>query len=318
MTDTTAKTIFGAAADPRLSWSWQLYADWCASWGRDPLPASREDLVEFLEVFPAARSTQVVRLAVILAVHARAGLTVDAPRLTKDPGSLWAARPGLLDPVGALAQLPRYRFPAGLVGRRDGFLIVLTGVLGLTREQARQVSPRDVVAAESGVISVLGHVVPVREAALECPRCVVAAWLGTIAPHYERLRGSYLPLLDPTTAQPDRHVCGAGVGVLWREGVALLPSIDRTGAVGTGGSISRRAITTIVGLRRIPTGVLERTGTVLRTSGRYQEASSGELAAAQDDVLDQVEQANRHLEELLAEAVEINDALSAPTNRPRP
>ena len=134
----------GSPRDPRQSWSWLLFADWCASWGFDPMPASEGTLTGFLEAFPAARSTQVARLAVILRVHDDAGLVVKAPRLTGLPDTVWAPRPGLLDPEGALMQVPRYRFPTGLVGRRDGFLIVLTGTLGLTRGQAREVAPTDI------------------------------------------------------------------------------------------------------------------------------------------------------------------------------
>jgi hypothetical protein len=214
----------------------------------------------------------------------------------------------LLDPAGALAQLPRYRFPTGLTGRRDGFLIVLTGVLGLTREQARHVTAEDIDVAP-GTVTILGRDVPAAEVAGECPRCAVAGWLGVIAPHYERLRGSYLPLLDPTTAMPDVHVCEGSTGDLWRDGVALLPSIDRTGAVGTGGPLSSRAITSIIAARRVPTGRVEKTGPLLTGHGRYQAATSSELAAAQDDILDQVDEVNRHLERLLAEAVAMNEAL---------
>jgi hypothetical protein len=298
----------GSVLDRRSSWSWGLYADWCASWGREPLPASRQNLQEFLDAFPASRSTQVTRLAVILAVHAQAGLSVDVPRVTNPVSDLWTRVPGFLDPVEALAQVPRYRFPAGLVGRRDGFLIVLTGILGLTREQARQVIPDD-ITVDSGFITVHGRQVPARGASGECPRCGVAGWLSVIAPHYERLRGSYLPLLDPTTAEPEVHACKAEVGVLWRDGVSLLPSIDRTGAVGTGGALSIRAMTTIIGRRRIRSERVEKTGPVSVAVGRYQDATSGELAAAQDDVLDQVDHANRYLEELLAEAATLKRSL---------
>lgn len=137
----------------------------------------------------------------------------------------------------------------------------------------------------------------------------MAARLGVIAPRYERLRGSYLPLLDPTTARSDVHACRGDIGTLWRTGVALLPSIDRTGAVGTGGPISSRAITSIIGRRRIPTGLVEKVGTVLPSAGRYQDATSGELAAVEDGVLDMVDQANRYLEEVLAEAATLKNAL---------
>jgi hypothetical protein len=257
-------------------------------------------LTGFVDAFPAARATQVGRLAVILAVHAQAGVEIDAPRLTGHPNSLWAARLGMLPPQGALAQLPRYRFPAGLVGRRDGFLIVLTGTFGLTRNQARTVTPDDITISP-GHASIRGEMIPAADRPGECPRCSVAAWLMVIAPHYERLRGSYLPLLDPTTADPGVHVCRDDVGVLWRSGV-VLPSIDHTGAVGTGGPISARAITTIMRHRRTPTGQTEKLGPVLAPVGRYRNATSHELVSAQDDVLDQLDTANAYLEELLAAA----------------
>lgn len=278
-----------------------------------PIPATADVLTSFLDAFPAARSTQVKRLAAILAVHQTAGQSIEVPRLTRPVDSLWAPRPGLLDPAGALAQLPRYRFPTGLTGRRDGFLIVLTGVLGLTREQARNVTPEDIDIAP-GTTTILARDVPTAEVAGACPRCAVAGWLGVIAPHYERLRGSYLPLLDPTTANPEAHVCERSTGDLWRNGVALLPTIDRTGAVGTGPSLSVRAITTIIATRRIPTGRVQRTGPVLTGRGRYQAATSVELAAAQDDILAQVDEANRQLEEFLAEASALNMGLAGRTS----
>jgi hypothetical protein len=273
-----------------------------------PIPATGDALTGFLDAFPAARSTQVKRLATILAVHEAVGQSVEVPRLTRPVDSLWSAQPGLLDPAGALAQLPRYRFPTGLVGRRDGFLTVLTGILGLTREQARHVTAEDIDIAP-GTVTIQGRHIPAAEVPGECPRCAVAGWLGVIAPHYERLRGSYLPLLDPTTADLTVHACQQDVGVLWRNGVALLPSIDRTGAVGTGPSLSVRAITSIIATRRILTGRVEKTGPVLAGHGRYQEATSSELAAAQDDVLDQVDEVNRHLAALLSEAAAINRTL---------
>lgn len=305
---TTEQTGRRPRPNPVSSWSWGLFADWCASMDVQPIPATADVLTSFLDAFPAARSTQVKRLATILAVHQTAGQSIEIPRLTRPVDSLWAPRPGLLDPPGALAQLRRYRFPTGLTGRRDGFLIALTGVLGLTREQARNKTPEDIDIAP-GTTTILGQDVPEAEVPGECPRCAVAGWLCVIAPHYERLRGSYLPLLDPTTANPHVHVCERSTGDLWQRGVALLPSIDRTGAVGTGGFLSTRAITSIIAARRIPTGRMEKTGPVLTGHGRYQAATSGELAAAQDDVLDQVNEVNRHLEKLLAEATALNRIL---------
>ncbi|GAA4266627.1 hypothetical protein [Frondihabitans peucedani] len=205
--------------------------------------------------------------------------------------------------------MSRFRFPTGLVGRRDGFLIVLTGFLGLTREQARKVTPAVIEVGGLGVISIQGTAVARAASPGECPRCAVAGWLSVIAPHYERLRASFLPLLDPTTAVPGVHVCELPVGDLWRSGVALLPSIDRTGAVGTGEPISVRAITTIIGQRRIPTGRTETLDPVVRAEGRYRDATSTELAAAQDDVLNHLDSANQYLEELLAEAELVKQTL---------
>jgi hypothetical protein len=300
----TSKGATPRRLDPARSWAWGLFVDWCASWGVEALPASRNTLTRFLDAFPAARATQVQRLAVVLAVHVQAGAEIDVPRLTGQPDSLWAARPGLLNPRGALVQLPRYRFPAGLVGRRDGFLIVLTGILGFTRSQARTVGPADITISLGGY-SIRGHAIPEADLPGECPRCAVAAWLSVIAPHYERLRGSYLPLLNPTTADPTVHTCQHDVGVLWRNGVALLPSIDRTGAVGTGGPISARAMTTIIRHRRTPTEFTEATGPGAVSVGRFRNATSHELVSAQDDVLDQIDSANAYLEELLAEAQQL-------------
>lgn len=53
---------------------WALCCDWCAAVGEDPLPASTDTLVEFLEAHPAAAGTQRRRYAAVRAAHLAARL----------------------------------------------------------------------------------------------------------------------------------------------------------------------------------------------------------------------------------------------------
>ncbi|BDZ52555.1 hypothetical protein GCM10025867_47960 (plasmid) [Frondihabitans sucicola] len=298
------------------AYGWSLFADWAASWGRSALPAAHDDLVQFLVECPASRDVQVRRLREIIAAHREHGLPITAPTLTGERDHLWRDAKGLLDPQGSIAQAPKYRFPVGLVGRRDGFLLAVTGVLGFSREAARAIEGQD-VQVTPGTVVIAGRRMAMEGAAATCPACAAARWLATIAPSAQRGRATYAAILDPTVAEPEEHDCLEPVGNDWKTGVPLLPSIDRWGALGTGESLSARAISTIVAARRIDTGFKEKVGAVVRSGGRFEHSSSAELAEAQDEVFDEVDRINREIEALLAEASGMRDHIDGFGDVPR-
>lgn len=285
---------------------WRLFADWCESLGVAPMPASHGMVVEYLRELPCARSVQVKRIRAIQAVHAEVGQELSVPRVTGSLPDMWRPVEGLVGPREAIAQTLRYRWPHGLVGRRDAWLILLTGILGLTRERARTIGQGtgDVLVLP-GVFRIAGKSVTQDGDPRSCPACTAARWLDTIGPHFARGRGTYLERLNPTSAQPDRHDCERTIDNAWEDGI-LLPSIDRYGAVGSQ-PLSTRAISSIVAARRVQADVHEQTGYVRPQPGRFAGHTSAELAAEQDDVYARVDAANRELEGLLAEM----DAMSA-------
>ncbi len=76
-------------------------------------------------------------------------------------------------------------WPAGLSGRRDAFLIVLTEVLGYPHRAARQLSPADITEPSAGpageaVPCLQGRAVPGGGDPRACPACAVVRWLDIL------------------------------------------------------------------------------------------------------------------------------------------
>ncbi len=101
----------------------------------------------FLHDHPGAPSTRLQRIRAIRYHHETAGCPLVLERTGPGPGpgpaTLWR-RDGRLDARAAMGQQPRYRFPVGVRGRRDAFLILLAGELGMTRTHIRTLTPDQV------------------------------------------------------------------------------------------------------------------------------------------------------------------------------
>ena len=291
-----------------LAPEWELFADWCESLGIDAIPATTGMVVEFLRELPASRPVQARRVRAIQEAHAAADASLTTPRVWAERPDMWRAADGLVGPREAIAQMPKYRWPLGLVGRRDAFLVVLTGILGLSREQARAVgAATGSVLILGSTIRIEGKSVPRGDDAGSCPACAAARWLDVIAPHYLRGRPTYVSRLDPTAALPNRHDCERPIDMAWEDGV-LLPGIDRWGAVAAT-PLSTRAISTIVASRRVRTGFEERTGPRVPAPNRLSNFSMGELAEEQDALMAHIDAMNRQLEAVLAEAGGMRDRI---------
>ena len=128
----SARTLRTYAAD------WALFTDWCAATDVATLPADPRVVVEFLEGCPAAPATSRCRVAAIDHHHTVHGY--------QRPGESVLVRAALGRPTGepfqpterdrdavqaALRGLPSHGWTAGMFGRRDRCLVVLSQLAGV-------------------------------------------------------------------------------------------------------------------------------------------------------------------------------------------
>ena len=267
---------------------WELFQDWCAAVGKPALPAAPETVTEFLRAVPGRASTDHRRLQAIRRAHqhARAELPIDMP----ERASTLRSGSGWVSVTRALAQLPTLRFPVGFRGRRDGWLLVLLGELGLSRREALSVTEADVHLYPE--LHIAGRPVSRSAAAEECPACAVYRWLRVVGPAESGRRQEVRVMLDPNGVDDTTHDCGVGLDGSWREADVLAPAIDRYGFV-SGVALSRESVSDIMRTRQRVTGEPLRGSTRALSSGRFKDATSAELAAAYDEV-------DQRLAELLA------------------
>lgn len=118
-----------AAVGRREQAVWSLFADWCAALDHQALPANPTALAEFLGAHPAAGPTQRRRVAVINAVHRRAGhpRPGHAPtiRTLLDEHRAAGGHRRIEASVTAIASMPQQGWPTALFAHRDSMLLVL-------------------------------------------------------------------------------------------------------------------------------------------------------------------------------------------------
>src|SRR5699024_9604085 len=118
-------TVWPPKLPATYRYDWALFRDWCQAIGEPALPTSPAVIRGFLAAHPAAPETHRRRFAAIRSAHV--GARYSRPRLEVGDRPTIGAAPR--DPARArevLALLPAIGWPAGLWGRRDGLLIVLT------------------------------------------------------------------------------------------------------------------------------------------------------------------------------------------------
>lgn len=261
---------------------WALFADWCASWGRDPAAADRSTVDEFLAAFPVAPKTQVNRDRAIRNELRRLGRTLE-PRMPGKPTAQSLIRTGArYAPVDvALTQLPRTRRVTGLRGRRDAWLLVLIGVLRLTRRETQAIAADDVDL--SAGIRVRGQFVPTGPDPLTCPACAVTRWLRVAGVYGVGFRTYAFELVDPESALTDEHDCETPVDDEWLSAPQLLPAIDQHGWF-RDAPLSMRSISAISARVQVRTGAVAQAWEPFEATGRFKDATSAELVEAQDAV----------------------------------
>ena len=248
---------------------WGRFVAWCTVTGHEPLPATAATIEHFLTQFPGAASTQRLRRHAIRAHHLAAGLADPIPPVQ---ARVWPRReaPDRAAVETVLAAIPKYRYPIGLRGRRDAFLIVLLGALHLTRGQARIVAPDDV--AVTSIIRIRGQVVPSSDEPASCPACAVTRWLRIVGSVWTGFRSDAIRLLDPTRGNLDQHDCEQPLPGEWRRAEQLLLPLDVHGWARTGVALSGRSMTSIIPRRRDAAAkdpIVEVLGAVARQPSRF-------------------------------------------------
>lgn len=287
-----------AELTPVLEQHWSRFKAWCAAWGRDALPATPETVEEFLTLFPGSTRLQRLRRQAIAAAHSAAGES--SPIVVPEPDRVWKGRATREDVEQALAEIPKYRHPVGLRGRRDAFLVVLIGYLGFSREQARRL---DVDAIQLGsIVRIQGLVVPSNDDPVTCMACAVTRWLRVVGNAYRGLRHETRALLDPTKADLAAHDCGSPVREPWRVADELLLPLDTYGWARTGVPLSARSITKIIPARRGTSGFVEDVGPHTRKPSRFDGLTAAETYEATRELEVQVADAYAKSLEALAQA----------------
>jgi hypothetical protein len=248
---------------------WGRFVAWCTVTGHEPLPATAATIEQFLTQFPGAASTQRLRRHAIRAHHLAAGYPDPIPTV---PARVWPRReaPDRAAVETVLAAIPKYRYPVGLRGRRDAFLIVLLGVLRLTRQQAQAVTADDV--AVTSIVRIRGTVIPSTDDPAACPACAVTRWLRIVGPAWTGFRGDVISMLDPTKGNLDQHDCEQSLPGQWRRAEQLLLPLDVHGWARTGVTLSGRSMTSIIPTRRAAAAagaIAEVVGAIARQPSRF-------------------------------------------------
>lgn len=273
-----------AASNPH----WQLFADWCAARNLPPLPTTPAVIADFLANVPAAASTQAARVRAIRKAHEAAGEPLPMP--TAEPESCWRVGEGWLDLAETIGRAPVAGWTAGLAGRRDAFLAVLVGQLGLSRERARAVTAQDIRVLPDGGLAILGQRVPYSDDPVPCPACAVRRWLKILTIFDDHGRSSARSYLF--TYKPDgEHECGTEEPVGGLGDRPLLPAIDKYGWLGDWAPMTGRTISAVLAYRQDasreqPDPNLETKAPREEGEERedYQRASMAELAELQDEM----------------------------------
>ncbi len=305
----TGKPALAPGTVRALDREWDLFTEWCASWDLGPLPATPEIVERFLHDHPGAPSTRLQRVRAIRLRHEAAGVPFTLERNGPGPATLWRQDDTRLDVRAAIGQQPRYRFPVGVRGRRDAFLILLAGELGMTRTHIHGLGP-DSVRLDGDSTWVEKKRLGWEPDPRRCPACVARRWLQVVTVLLvDRDRAATRALLDIQGATPDEHDCQKPVEPGWQQVSHLVTAVDRWGWVPTDPSVSPRAITTIISPLRVPTERVEDLTYKKLEGGTFKDLTSAELAAKQDEVLDEVDALGLRIQQLVDEAGDVEAIL---------
>jgi hypothetical protein len=256
---------------------------------------------------PCAASTRRTRLREVRRVHRDVRAHLSVPEAAQ--AHAWREGEGWASVPETLAQIPTLRFPTGLHGRRDAWLVVLVGFVSLTRKQATEITADQVRLHP--LLEVACARVPFVVPAAECPACAVTRWLRVLGASQVGGGGAVREMLDPRGADLELHDCGRGLDGAWRQVATLLPAIDKHGWVADQ-ALHRQTITDLLRYRQTISGLPAEVATATRVAtGRFADASRQQLADAYDEVDQALADLLAKTEELLAGGREVRDRLNS-------
>lgn len=239
----------------------RLWADWCHATGTDPHRVDPDSLARHLLDCPApSRRTRRSRVAAVLAATgatdpALRDLFLGAP---PPPQPALRSGPDWLPLGEALARIDRDGYPTGVTGRRDAYLLVLLGPVGLTRARAITLTSEDVDVPDTdhgAWPTVAGVSAPFDQDPDRCAACAITRWVRVLAAH----TGGGRPAAEAeVTGDPGGHRCGDPVDQGWVWAPTLAPRIDRHGWFG--GPLTPRAVTGMTAARQDTTVPVPVTG----------------------------------------------------------
>lgn len=228
---------------------WALFCDWCAAIDEAALPAATETLVAFFEAHPAAAGTQRRRYTAIRAAHTAAGQPT--PGLAAAENALVARRSQTVEhrQLGrVLTALPTTGWTAGLLGRRDALLLVLTQIVGLEYTQIERLQrghlhtrhvPAGPPALEVTTAGRSWRIPAIVDDPRSCPVAVYLRW-ARLQSFFDR-RPSTAALAAALRREPvltADHIENYTPPTAPRFDGPLLPEIDRWGGITSGRHVS--------------------------------------------------------------------------------
>ncbi len=316
MTDQDTTSVIEPNSLTRLQLGrWRLYADWCASHGVHPLPADTQRLSQYLAEVPAGLPTQARRIQAIRLVHEEMRVPLVLPGSEADEAPPAEPAEDRVDLTRALAQLRPYAHrkyaPAAIRARRDGWLLVLSDHVGLTRNKARLLPSDAIILFPEMTIS--GVTVESGGDPQECVKCAVTRWLRIVGDVALGFRNNAAQYLSPESYSPVEHDCLIGLDGYWRNAPTLMPAVDQHGWA-SGSTISARAVSTILAERHRPSAVDIQIPTSVRTPSRgpVTREEISDLADAYDEadriaaeLLQRIEQMLGETDETLARIADV-------------
>lgn len=222
---------------------WALFVDWCHAADVDETTVGESEIGVFTREVSGSPAVNQRRLDYLRALRM-------TPEQRRQPGEESTAAELLRAACGqVLARVAVAGWPGGVQGRRDAFVLVLRGHLGLTRRQVRALAAADLEFGE-GCAQVMGRRVRPTPGPGECPVCGLTRWLRTLCQAntdgWRDVRNTMAGQWAAAASEQNTHDCAEPVPLRWRRSQVLVPAIDRHGWVDDHAPINGRALTAVV------------------------------------------------------------------------
>ena len=222
---------------------WGLFVDWCHAADVDETVAGETEISLFITEVSESPAVNQRRSDHLRALRM-------TPEQRRQPGEESGAVQLLRAACGqVLARVVVAGWPGGVQGRRDAFVLVLRGHLGMTRRQIRALTTVGLELGE-GRARVMGRRVWPTPKPGECPVCGLTRWVRTLAQAnthgWRDVRNTMAGQWAAAADEQSIHDCAKPVSQWWRRSQVLVPAIDRHGWVDDHAPISGRALTAVV------------------------------------------------------------------------